>query len=446
MKLFEYMASERPIVATDLPSIMEIVNEDTALICNPDDAASMAAAIQQVFDDPLHAARLAKRACQKSKNFTWRAQPHEFSRLSIRSKTASCIWGPMVDETMSSSLEHIALDLNPKRTYIIGEVGQSHDGSLGMAHALIDIIADAGCDAVKFQTHIAAAETTLDEPWRVDFSRQDANRYEYWARMEFNEDQWTGLATHAKSRGLDFLSSPFSVQAVELLDRVGVKWWKIASGEVFNPELLAAIWATGRPVVYSTGLIKEDELDCLVEQQRRVGTPFALMQCTSEYPAPPERWGLQMIADLRARYDVPVGLSDHSGSVFAGLAAAALKADLLEVHVTFSREMFGPDVSASLTPSELNMLVDGARAIRTSLAADYSKDKAVTDAEAVRRTFTRSWALREPLPAGTVLERQHLTLKKPGTGLSPCSLATIIGRSLCNPTPADRLLTMEDLY
>ena len=352
----------------------------------------------------------------------------------------------MVDETMPPSLGHAELDLDPNRTYIIGEVAQGHDGSLGMAHAFIDVIADARCNAVKFQTHIAAAESTQDEPWRIPFSRQDASRYAYWARMEFTEEQWIGLATHAKSRGLDFLSSPFSVQAVELLDRVGVKWWKIASGEVFNPELLEAVWSTRRPVVFSTGLTKKDELDLVVERQRRAGTPFALMQCTSEYPVAPEKWGLHMLAALRARYHVPVGLSDHSGSVFSGLAATALEADLLEVHVTFSRQMFGPDVPASLTPSELKMLVDGARAIRTSLAADYLKDEAVIDMEeSVRRTFTRSWALREPLPAGTVLERQHLTLKKPGTGLSPDALRTIIGRSLRNPTPADRLLTVADL-
>ena len=116
--------------------------------------------------------------------------------------------------------------------YIVAEMAQAHDGSLGTAHAYIDAIAKAGADAIKFQTHIAAAESTPSEPWRVKFSPQDATRYDYWKRMEFTEKQWHGLKKHADERGLKFLSSPFSVEAVELLTRVGVAAWKVASGEV----------------------------------------------------------------------------------------------------------------------------------------------------------------------------------------------------------------------
>src|SRR5918998_4360439 len=115
---------------------------------------------------------------------------------------------------------------------VVGEVGQAHDGSLGMAHAFVDAIADAGADAVKFQTHIAAAESRTDEPWRVRFSYADETRFDYWRRMEFTEEQWAGLRAHAHERGIGFLSSPFSPEAVELLRRVGTDAWKIASGEV----------------------------------------------------------------------------------------------------------------------------------------------------------------------------------------------------------------------
>src|SRR5688500_1354690 len=137
---------------------------------------------------------------------------------------------------------------------IIGEVAQAHDGSLGMAHAFIDAIAAAGADAVKFQTHIAAAESTLQEPWRVKFSRQDTTRHAYWKRMEFTEEQWVGLREHAHDRGLEFLSSPFSSEAVSLLARVGVAAWKIASGEVSNLALLEQIAATRLPVFLSSGM------------------------------------------------------------------------------------------------------------------------------------------------------------------------------------------------
>lgn len=115
---------------------------------------------------------------------------------------------------------------------IVAEVAQAHDGSLGMAHAFIDAVANAGADAIKFQTHIAAAESAPHEQWRVKFSYQDATRYDYWRRMEFTPDQWHGLKRHCDARGLTFLSSPFSVDAVDLLTQVGVAAWKVASGEV----------------------------------------------------------------------------------------------------------------------------------------------------------------------------------------------------------------------
>jgi N,N'-diacetyllegionaminate synthase len=135
---------------------------------------------------------------------------------------------------------------------VVAEVAQSHDGSLGLAHAFVDAIADAGADAVKFQTHIAAAESTPAEPWRVKFSRQDATRYDYWKRMEFSEEAWKGLKEHADARGLWFLSSPFSEEAAALLDRVGVAAWKVASGETSNLPLLERLVADGRPVLLST--------------------------------------------------------------------------------------------------------------------------------------------------------------------------------------------------
>jgi N-acetylneuraminate synthase len=143
---------------------------------------------------------------------------------------------------------------DPSRCQIIGEVAQAHDGSLGAAHAYIDAIAQAGADAVKFQTHIASAESTPAEPWRVRFSYQDASRYDYWKRMEFTEEQWSGLKRHANEKGLLFLSSPFSLQAAKMLMRVGMPAWKVASGEVTNAPLFDFMIATGLPVMLSTGM------------------------------------------------------------------------------------------------------------------------------------------------------------------------------------------------
>ena len=194
------------------------------------------------------------------------------------------------------------------RSFVIGEVAQAHDGSLGMAHAFIDAIAATGADAVKFQTHIADAESTPAEPWRVKFSPREETRFDYWKRMEFSESEWAGLRRHADAAGLYFLSSPFSAEAVGLLERIGVAAWKIASGELTNPLVIEPIAALGQPVIISTGMSYVDEIDQAVDQLKAKGVPLAVLQCTSAYPCPPERVGLNLIPQLKARYDCPVGL------------------------------------------------------------------------------------------------------------------------------------------
>jgi N,N'-diacetyllegionaminate synthase len=313
---------------------------------------------------------------------------------------------------------------------IIGEVGQAHDGSLGMAHAYIEAIARTGAEAVKFQTHLAAAESTLDEPWRVRFSRQDATRYDYWRRMEFTPGQWRGLAEHARECGLWFLSSPFSVEAVELLEEVGVPAWKVGAGEVGNLPLLEAMAATGRPVLLSSGMAGWAELDRAVEVVGRGGGMVAILQCTTAYPCPPERYGLNVLDELRRRYGCPVGLSDHSGRIYAGLAAATLGARIIEVHVTFSRECFGPDTSSSLTTDELRQLVEGVRTIETALANPVDKDRMAEELGELRRTFGKSIVAGGDLPAGHQLRRTDLGFKKPGTGIPAARYGELLGRRL----------------
>lgn len=328
---------------------------------------------------------------------------------------------------------------------IVGEVAQSHDGSLGLAHAFIDAIATAGADAVKFQTHIAAAESTPGEPWRVKFSKQDASRYDYWKRMEFTEAQWLGLKDHAEEKGLLFLSSPFSLEAVELLTRLNMAAWKVASGEVSNVMLIEAMARTKRPMLFSSGMSNLREIDVAVALVRDAGVPFGVMQCTSMYPCPPEKVGLGLLETYRARYDCPVGLSDHSGTIYPGLAAATLGCDILEIHVALSRDMFGPDVPSSVTTTELRQLVDGIRFIETMRAAEHDKDAMAEELSPLRALFTKSVVLRSALPVGTVLAADHLTVKKPGTGIPAASLRDLVGRKLRQDVMADALLSENDL-
>jgi N,N'-diacetyllegionaminate synthase len=348
---------------------------------------------------------------------------------------------------MTAFASHLPRRPGPEATgsLIIGEVAQAHDGSLGLAHAFIDAIAAAGADAVKFQTHIAAAESTLAEPWRVRFSPREESRYEYWKRMEFTEAEWTGLRRHADERGLWFLSSPFSAEAVALLARVGVAAWKIPSGEAANPLLLEPVAALGQPVILSTGLSSLAETDRAVSLLRARGLPLSVLQCTTAYPCPPERVGLNLLGELRERYGCAVGLSDHSGTIFPTLAAAALGAEVFEVHVTLSREMFGPDVVASVTTGELAELVRGVRFIEGMLAHPVDKDTMAAELEPLRRTFSKSLVARVPLARGTVLTREHLTARKPGTGIPADRLEALLGVCVRRDVAANAFLSDADL-
>lgn len=342
-------------------------------------------------------------------------------------------------------MESIQTYLNSGKCLIIAEVAQAHDGSLGTAHAYIDAAARAGADAIKFQTHIAEAESTLEEPWRVKFSRQDELRYDYWKRMEFTPEQWKGLKQHADEKGIHFLSSPFSIEAVELLKNIEVPAWKIASGELTNYPMLEKICETGLPVFVSSGMSQLSELDKLVNELKNRNIPLAVLQCTSSYPTPPEKVGINVMKEFRERYNCPVGLSDHSGTIYPGLAGAALGMNVLELHITFSREMFGPDVVASVTVDELAELVKGIRFIEKMMANPVKKDEMAGNMQPLRDLFTKSIVASRNLPEGTVLSEEHLAYKKPGKGISAARYKELIGKKLNKNVSYNYFFKEEDL-
>lgn len=329
--------------------------------------------------------------------------------------------------------------------FVIAEIAQAHDGSLGTAHAYIDLAANAGADAVKFQTHIAAAESTPAEPWRVKFSPQDDTRYEYWQRMEFTEQQWKGLADHCADAGIEFLSSAFSVEAVELLERLDMAAWKIASGEVSNTEMVERMLDTGKPLLTSSGMSPVAEIDGLVEMAASRNVPIGVFQCTSSYPCPPETIGLNVITEFTQRWGVPVGLSDHSGTIYPALAAATLGASIIEVHLTFSHDMFGPDVASSLTAEQLTSLVEGVRFLAAARANPVDKDATAEAMAPMRALFTKSLVAAGDLPRGTILERSHLLSRKPGSGIPAASIDEVIGKTLGRDLEAYEILQDADL-
>ena len=328
---------------------------------------------------------------------------------------------------------------------IIAEVAQNHDGSLGVAHAHIDAAANAGADAIKFQTHIAEEESTSAEPWRTKFSYQDETRMDYWRRMEFTAPQWQELKRHADGVGLHFLSSPFSNKAVELLENLGISTWKIASGEITNTPLLDCVLATNKPIILSTGLSVTDEISETVKHVQKAGNPLALLQCTSQYPCSPERLGINVINQFRSDYNCAVGLSDHSGTIFSGLAAATQNIQVLEVHMTLTREMFGPDVVASITTQELKSLVEGIRYIETVNSHPVDKSSPDSEAAPLRKIFMKSVYTTTAIKAGETITSDKITTKKPGTGIPANRINQALGKKTKTNIEINSMIQLEDL-
>jgi N-acetylneuraminate synthase len=324
--------------------------------------------------------------------------------------------------------------------FVVAEIGNNHDGSLQQALRLIDLAAEAGVDAVKFQTHLAEAEMLESTPTPPHF---DEPRYAFTQRMELSVEAHTTLKARAEHHGLVFFSAPFSVEAVDLLEAVGVPLYKIASGEVTNPPLLEAVAATGKPVLLSTGMSGFEEIDAAVAVLRAAGVELAVLQCTSTYPCPPEQVNLRAIPALAARYHCPVGLSDHTPGIYSAVAAVALGAVVVEKHFTLSKRLYGPDHHASLEPEELRELVEAIRATHAALGSGVKERDERHDP--VRATFEKSVVVTEPVLAGTVLERSHLTTKRPGNGIPARRLETIVGRRAARDLAPDRLLEEADL-
>jgi N,N'-diacetyllegionaminate synthase len=322
---------------------------------------------------------------------------------------------------------------------VIAEIGNNHDGSVRQAERLIDAAAEAGADAVKFQTHIAAAEMLPSTPTPPHF---DEPRYAFTKRMELSLDDHRRLRAFAEARGLIFFSSPFSVEAVVLLENVGVLLYKVASGEVTNPPLLEAIAATGKPVMLSTGMSGVDDVAAAVAifLDR---APLVLMQCTSAYPCPPERVNLRAMVALAEQFGVPVGLSDHTADIVTSIAAVALGAVCVEKHFTLSKRLYGPDHHASLEPDELRRLVDGVRQVEAALGSpEKERDPSL---EPVRATFEKSVVTATAIAAGTTIEAAMLTTKRPGSGIPATRLAELVGRRAARDLPANELVQVGDV-
>ena len=314
--------------------------------------------------------------------------------------------------------------------FIIAEIGQAHEGSLGILHSYIDALAQTGIDAVKFQMHIAEAESSEHEPFRVKFSLEDQSRFDYWKRMGFSLEQWRGIKKHCDEVGLQFICSPFSNLAVDWLEELEVEQYKIGSGEVNNFLILEKIALTGKPLILSSGMSSYGELDKTVEFLNERNVEFSILQCTTSYPTKPEQYGLNVIQELKNRYNVPIGFSDHSAKIETCIAATSLGASILEFHVVFDRAIFGPDSKSSLTISETKELVSAVRNIGTALSNPIDKNNN-QNFSSLKQIFEKSLAINKDLPKNHVLTFDDLESKKPkGFGIDALRFQDVIGKTL----------------
>jgi N-acetylneuraminate synthase/N,N'-diacetyllegionaminate synthase len=333
------------------------------------------------------------------------------------------------------------------RCFVIAEAGVNHNGDVDAARRLVDAAADAGADAVKFQTFRAEGVAAARAPkavYQLETTAAAESQLEMLRRLELDEAAFAELKARAEGRGLVFLSTPFDEESVELLERLDVAAYKIASPDVANLLLLASVGRRRRPVLLSTGTADLAEVAAALETLTAAGAAgVVLLHCVSAYPTPFDQANLLAITTLAERFPVPVGYSDHTEGDEAALAAVALGACVLEKHLTLDRTLPGPDQRTSLEPEELARLVLRVRRVEAALGDGVKRP--VEAERANLATVRRSLAAAEDLAAGTVLGESMLTALRPGTGIPPARIGDVVGRTLRRDVRRGELLAAGDL-
>jgi N-acetylneuraminate synthase len=328
--------------------------------------------------------------------------------------------------------------------FIIAEAGVNHNGSVEMARHLIDVAAEAGADAVKFQTFRAEALVTASSPkaeYQLQTTSKQESQLDMLRRLELSRPAHRELQLYCHQRKISFLSTPFDESAVDFLDQLGVPAFKISSGDVTDIPLLEHVARKGKPVILSTGMSDIEEVRGAVQMIRAGGCDLVLLQCVSNYPANPADVNLRAMQTMATEFDVPVGYSDHTTGIEVALAAVALGACVIEKHFTLDRDLPGPDHKASLEPSELAHMIEGIRKVEAALG-DGRKARAASESDTARAA-RRSLTAAQEISAGTRLTRDMIAIQRPGTGLSPALLSSLVGRTLRIDVHAGSLLSLE---
>jgi sialic acid synthase SpsE len=324
---------------------------------------------------------------------------------------------------------------------VVAEAGINHNGDLELARQLVRRAAACGADAIKFQTHLPEFEMKREVPTAGYVGEP---LFDLLSRMVLSRAQHQELISLAESLNIQFLSTPFSREAADLLDGLGVPLFKIGSGEATNIPLLRHIAAKGKPMIISSGMTSLEELKETVAEVRKVNPRLVLMHCTSTYPTAYHDVRLRAIGLLRAEFPgLPIGLSDHSRGVYTALAAVALGARVIEKHFTGSRSWPGPDQQVSIEPSELADLTSGVRAVHESLQVG---GKQVLPAEVEVQAMARESVIAiADIAAGECFTADNIWVKRPGTGIPAREYSRVLGKRAARNLRRDTLLSFQDI-
>lgn len=325
---------------------------------------------------------------------------------------------------------------------LIAEIGMNHEGSFGQAKMLIKAAKENGADAVKFQMHISEEETLRCAPAPSYFTGE--NRYDYFERTAFTLDEWKEIKKYCQEQMIEFIVSPFSIEAVRRLVEIGVDEIKIPSGEVTNIPYLRYIAEQPIPVILSSGMNTWSE----VEEAYKIlskNTEVSILQCTSEYPCKPENLGLNIITDLAEKYpDMAIGFSDHSDNIWSSILAVCFGAKIIERHFTLSKLMYGPDAYMSLEPRELLELRKALDYASIALCSKVDKND-IAKYEVMRATFQKSIVAALDIPCGTIITEEMLAYKKPGTGIPAKRYSELIGKKTQKNINKDSMIEEGDI-
>jgi len=326
---------------------------------------------------------------------------------------------------------------------IIAEVGINHNGSMSICKELIDVAADAGCNAVKFQKRTVnklAIRSTLDAP-DDRFPEFGKTYREIREHLEFNMDQYKIIKKYTEDQGLDFLCTAFDPEAADFLEELGISIYKLASHSATNIELLEHLAKTGKQSIMSTGMAELEEIDTAVRIFEKHKTPLLLLHCVSAYPTPLDECNLNMINVLKESFDLPVGYSGHELGYLPTLTAVSMGAVAIERHYTLDNEMTGFDHKMSLNPEDFIAMV---RDIRDIEKIKGTGEKYVSETEWVtRHKYHVSMASSQDIPLGAELIADMVVYRNPGTGIPSKDAHKIIGKKATQDIPADELLNLE---